>query len=271
VKAEFARGVDILVVRENLSGVYQGRWRESSRPAAGRVAEHAFEYSEEDVRRILEVASRIALRRGGEIAIVLKEGGVPGISALWRDCAADVATAFGVRCRYLDVDYAAYRLIRHARDLDVVVAPNMLGDVLSDLGAVLIGSRGLSYSGSFSSDGAAVFQTNHGSGYDLVGSDRANPVGQIFSLAMLLRESFGLVREAALIERSAADVWRAGWRTEDVMAPGCRLAGTRKMGQLIAEALVANSADLDHDPVDATAAPDDDAPRLNGGCDFHAR
>ena len=87
-----------------------------------------------------------------------------------------------------------YRLIQDARDLDLIVTPNLFGDVLADLGAVLLGSRGLSFSGNFSATGAAVYQTNHGAGYDLAGTDQANPVGQILSLAMLLRESFAMTR-----------------------------------------------------------------------------
>jgi 3-isopropylmalate dehydrogenase len=238
MKPEFTRGVDIMMVRENLSGLYQGRCTESSEPSVGRVAKHTFSYSEEEVRRILAVGARIALKRKGEMVVVFKESGIPGISALWRDCAIEIASAAGIRLVFLDIDFAAYRLLHHARELDVVVAPNMFGDVLSDLGALLLASRGLSYSGSFASDGASVFQTNHGSGHDLVGTDRANPVGQILSLAMLLRESFGLSREASLIEQSIAHVWRTGWRTADVMERGCRQAGTRVMGVLIAEALV---------------------------------
>ena len=80
----------------------------------------------------------------------------------------------------------------------MIAAPNLFGDVLADLGAVLLGSRGMSFSGNFSESGAAVYQTNHGSALDLAGSGRANPIGQISSLAMMLRESFGLAREAAL-------------------------------------------------------------------------
>ena len=237
IKPEHTRSVDILVIRENLSGVYQGRWDQSDSPTAGRIAEHSFSYAEVDVRRILNVAANIALQRLGEITVIYKDAGIPGISALWRDCTVDIASALGVRYSLLDVDYAAFQLLQHAQDIDVVVAPNLFGDVLSDLGAVLLGSRGLTYSGNFAVDGAAVYQTNHGAAYDLVGTNRANPVGQILALAMLLRESFGFIQEAHLIEEAVAEVWRQGWRTPDLAETDCRLVGTLEMGNLVADAV----------------------------------
>jgi 3-isopropylmalate dehydrogenase len=100
---------------------------------------------------------------------------------------------------------------------------------------VLLGSRGVSFSGNYNEDGNAAYQTNHGAAYDLAGTDRANPAGQILSLAMMLRESFGLVQEAAAIQDAIRSVWREGFRTEDVATPGTRIVGTREMGSRIAE------------------------------------
>jgi len=126
-------------------------------------------------------------------------------------------------------------MVQHPRDLDVVAAPNVFGDVLSDIGAVLLGSRGLSFGASFGARPGACYQTNHGSAHDLVGQDRANPVGQFLSLAMLLRESFGLFDAARLVERAVRAVWQDGWRTEDLAEEGGRLVGTDRMGQLVAD------------------------------------
>jgi 3-isopropylmalate dehydrogenase len=237
LKAEYRRGIDIVIVRENASGLYQGTWRETRSDSAGRTAEHCFSYSEAEVRRILRVATGIAQQRRGEVLAIYKESGAPTISALWRDCAREEAAATGVHYTLADVDYAAYRLVRDARDIDVVVAPNLCGDILSDLGGVLLGSRGLTFSGNFAADGAAVYQTNHGAAYDLAGTDRVNPVGQIQALAMLLRESFGLCHEAHVIESGIARVWRDGWRTADLAEPGCRVIGTRAITDLIAAAV----------------------------------
>jgi acyl-CoA reductase-like NAD-dependent aldehyde dehydrogenase/isocitrate/isopropylmalate dehydrogenase len=237
IKPEHAQAVDILVVRDNAAGVYQGQWREVTTPDGGRRAEHSFAYSEAEARRILQAAATIARQRRGAMTVVYKEAGIPAISKLWQDCAAAVAAEAGVKLSLLDIDYAAFRLIQNARDLDVVVAPNLFGDVLSDLGAVLLGSRALAYSGNFAATGAAVYQTNHGAALDLAGTDRANPVGQILALAMMLRESFHLVDEASLVEDAVTHVWRLGWRTFDLADETSRPVGTRAMGALCAEAV----------------------------------
>lgn len=240
-KPESLRNVDVLLVRENVAGVYQGRWTETTDAEGLRQAEHTFAYTEPEVRRILDVAARIAGQRRGILDVVVKEGGVPSVSRLWRDCAAEIARVTGVRCRTLNVDLAAYLLVQHPQDFDVLATPNLFGDILADLGGVLLGSRALSFSGNFSRSGAAVYQTNHGAAYDLAGTDRANPAGQIFSLAMLLRESFGLVEEAGRIEAAVAEVWRQGFRTADLAASGQRAIGTREMGERVAEEIVRRS------------------------------
>jgi 3-isopropylmalate dehydrogenase len=237
LRPEYVRGVDILVVRDNVGGVYQGGWRRWTSPADGRVAEHTFRYTEHQVRRLVEAAAHRARARRGRLAVVVKDGGVPAASGLWREVASEVAGREGVACTFLDVDHAAYRLVQHAADFDVLVTPNLCGDILADLGGVLLGSRGLSFSGNFSADGKAVYQTNHGSAYDLVGTGRANPVGQIYSLAMLLRESLGLHEQAGWVEDAVAAVWRQGWRTDDLAQPGCRPAGTQDFTEQVVRAV----------------------------------
>jgi 3-isopropylmalate dehydrogenase len=237
LKVSAVAGTDILILRENVGGVYQGDWSEGADSSEGRVCDHRFRYTERQVRRVLEGAARLAARRRGLLAVVVKEGGIPGISALWRALGGEAAARAGVTATFPDVDLIAYRLIQEPRAFDVIAAPNLFGDVLADLGAVLLGSRGLSFSGNFSEDGAAVYQTNHGSAVDLAGLDRANPLGQIASLAMLLRESLGLHREAGWIEAGVADVLRLGFRTFDVLEEGTTLIGTAEMGERIASAV----------------------------------
>ncbi|MCC6833206.1 MAG: 3-isopropylmalate dehydrogenase [Thermoleophilia bacterium] len=228
--------VDILIVRDNAAGVYQGTWREDLSPGA-RSAEHAFGYTEQEVRRLVEVAARAAAARRGLLTVVVKDGGVPTISALWRDVATATAREHGVRVATMNVDLAVYQVIQHPRQFDVIVAPNLCGDVLADVAGLLQRSRGVGFSGNFAADRGAVYQTNHGCAHDLTGLDRANPAGQIFALAMLLRESFGLESEADQIERGVAAAWEEGWRTVDLAEPGCRVVGTREMADRIVEAV----------------------------------
>ncbi|HVS01237.1 MAG TPA: isocitrate/isopropylmalate family dehydrogenase, partial [Thermoanaerobaculia bacterium] len=237
LRAAARRDVDLLVVRENLFGVYQGEAVEHRDQARGRWVEHRFAYPEGPVRRVLRLGARLAQGRRGRMAVVVKEGGLPALSRLWRDCATEIAADHGVGCTLLDVDYAAYCMVQHAAELDVLVAPNLFGDVLSDLGGLLLGSRGLTFGGSFGAVPGAVYQTNHGAAHDLAGRDRADPAAQILALAMLLRESFGMAREAAVLEQALRRVWAAGWRTEDLAEEGCRIVGTREMGRLTARAV----------------------------------
>jgi 3-isopropylmalate dehydrogenase len=234
IAPRFLKDVDILIVRDNAGGIYQGRWRDG-RTDRGRVAEHSFGYSEEEVRRLVEVAARAAAARKGVLHIVVKEGGLPTISALWREVGESAARASGIAPLFINIDLAAYELIQNAAKFDVIAAPNLFGDILADVAGVLVASRGVTYSGNFDAHGHGVYQTNHGCAHDLAGTGTANPAGQILSLAMLLRESFGLHEGAALIERSLAETWRAGWRTADVAEPGCPVLGTEAFAQKVAE------------------------------------
>ncbi len=97
----------------------------------------------------------------------------------------------------------------------------------------------MSFSANLGSDRKAVYQTSHGSAYDLAGRDRANPVAQILSVAMLLRTSFGLEAVADRIEAAVTKTLEAGWRTPDIASPGCKLVGTRELGSRIADAVCA--------------------------------
>jgi 3-isopropylmalate dehydrogenase len=227
---------DILVVRENSAGIYQGIWSEQVDSGSGIVsADQHFSYTREQVTRFLGAAARLAATRTGRLTVVWKESGVPSISRLWAQCLQEVAKDSGLETRLVDIDLMAYLLVAEPNVFDVVATPNLFGDILGDLGAVLLGSRGVSYSGNFSPDLKAVYQTNHGAAYDLAGKGKANPAGQIFSLAMMLRESYGLVREAEAIENAVRSIWLEGWRTADVFATGTRLVTTGEMANLVAE------------------------------------
>jgi len=231
---QHVRGVDMLIVRDNTGGIYQGQWGDRATDK-GRVAEHSFSYSEAEVHRLIEVAVRAAAGRRGELHVIVKEGGVPTVSALWRDVGGAVAHRHGVKAAFMNVDLAAYEMIQNPARFDVIAAPNLFGDILADVTGVLVASRGLTFSGNFNSRGHGVYQTNHGCARDLAGTDTANPAGQILSLAMLLRESFGLDEAARLVERSLAEVWRQGWRTADLAEPGCRILGTKAMADRVAQ------------------------------------
>lgn len=226
--------VDLLIVRDNVGGIYQGRWRTRTTPK-GKIAEHSFSYSEAQVHRLVEVAVRAAVSRHGRLHVIGKDSGVPTITALWREISAETARQHGIEAAFMNVDLAAYELVRNPSRFDVMLTTNLFGDILVDITGALLGSRGVTFSGNFNEAGYGVYQTNHGCAHDLAGTDVANPVGQILALAMLLRESFGLEKAATLMEAAVLEAWRQGWRTADLAEPGCRILGTRAMTEQIVD------------------------------------
>lgn len=226
--------VDLLIVRDNIGGVYQGDWQIRT-TATGRIAEHSFSYTEAQVQRLAEVAARAAAGRRGRMHVIVKDGGVPSITALWREIGQAAANQQGVKAKFINVDLAAYELIRNPSMFDVMLTPNLFGNILVDITGALLGSRGVTFSGNFDAAGNGVYQTNHGCAHDLAGADVGNPAGQILALAMLLRESFGLGDAAALMEKALAEAWAQGWRTADVAEPGCQVVGTKAMADQIAQ------------------------------------
>jgi 3-isopropylmalate dehydrogenase len=230
--------VDVLLVRENVGGLYGGTF---GRRDDGRVAFQECAYDAGQVARIVTVAAALAQRRRGRLAVVVKRGGIPEVSALWTEQAEPIARERAVALEILDVDNAGFQLVADPRRFDVMVAPNMLGDVLADVGAVLLGSRGMSYSANFGPPRRAVYQTGHGAAYDLAGTDRANPVAQILALATMLRESFRLLHAADLVDDAVERVLATGVRTPDVAGPGTRVVGTRALGERIAGAIAERS------------------------------
>jgi 3-isopropylmalate dehydrogenase len=160
------------------------------------------------------------------------------VSALWAEQAeAAAAAARDLVVEVLEVDNAGFQMVAHPRAFDVVVAPNLFGDVLADAATVLLGSRGMSYSANFGPDGRGVYQTGHGAAHDLAGTDRANPVAQILSLATMLRESFGLADAAAQVEEAVERVLLTRIRTADVAGCDSVVVGTRELTERIVREL----------------------------------
>jgi 3-isopropylmalate dehydrogenase len=235
LRPEAVSGADILVVRENVGGVYLGEAGERREGARLGEAHHRFRYDALQVDRIVRVAMELARRRRGRVGVVVKRHGVPSISELWIESAEAANAEFGLALELLEVDNACFQIVADATHFDVIVAPNLFGDVVADTGALLLGSRGLAYSANFGEAGRAAYQTAHGAALELARTDRANPVGQIQALAMLLEESFGMGDLHRAIERAIGRVLSEGWRTADVMQPGCRMVGTCELGRRIAE------------------------------------
>lgn len=237
LRPESIDNVDIIAVRENTAGLYLGEWGVQENSNGEKEAYHRFSYGQREIERILRVGAKLAMQRRGLLTVTTKPSGVPAVSSLWEEVARAIADEAGVNFQLLDIDNAVYQLIANASDFDVVVSPNMFGDVVADCGALLLGSRGISYSGNFSPAGSAVFQTGHGAAHDIAGTDRANPIGQILSLAMMLREAFNLHHESEAILSAVNNTLARGFRTRDIALPTSEVVGTGELGQRISESL----------------------------------
>jgi len=216
--------VDLLVVRENLGGLYHSHIDDDETDLD--VTTVAFPTRRRDVAELTSVAARLASRRRGRMAVVTKESGLPELHRIWVSHAQEAADASEVELDMIDIDVAAYLLLRKPESFDVIATSNCFGDILSDLGGHIMGSRGNTYGASYATDGAAVYQTNHGCAEDLAGTDSVNPAGQILSLAMLVRDQFAWDRVASSLVNAVRATWRAGLVTPDLAAPGLTVVGT---------------------------------------------
>ena len=228
LKAEIAKGADLLIVRELTGGLYFGEPRQIDREKG--EAFNTMRYSVMEITRIAHVAFRAARTRRKLVTSVDKAN-VLETSQLWRAVVTDVAKEYpDVTLNHMYVDSCAMALVTHPARFDVVLTENLFGDILSDEAAVIAGSIGLLPSASLG-DGPGLYEPVHGSAPDIAGQDKANPLGTIASLSMLLRHSFALDGEADAIDAAIGDSLAAGDRTADLIgtapAIGCREMGRR--------------------------------------------
>jgi 3-isopropylmalate dehydrogenase len=224
LRPEVIRGVDIMFVRELLGGIYFGspRSRDSVRAIDTEV------YTVDEVRRVARVAFSLADKRRKRLTSVDKAN-VLESSILWRQTVAEVAREFpDVTVENLYVDNCAMQLMLKPKAFDVVVTNNMFGDILTDEAAVLTGSLGMLPSASIGGS-VGLYEPVHGSAPDIAGTGRANPVGAIASVAMMLEHSFQLPEAAALVNRAIATAFEKGHRTRDLGGE----VSTSQMGDVI--------------------------------------
>ena len=160
------------------------------------------------------------------------------VSQLWRDRVTALALDYpDVELSHLYVDNAAMQLVRDPRQFDVLLTSNLFGDILSDEAAMLTGSIGMLPSASLGASGPGLFEPVHGSAPDIAGQDKANPLAMVLSAAMMLRIGLGQEDAATALESAVDRVLGDGYRTGDLMAPGCRAVGCRAMGDQLLAAL----------------------------------
>lgn len=230
-------GFDILCVRELTGDVYFGqpKGREGSGPN-----EKGFDtmiYSRYEIERIAKFAFEAAKLRGKKVASVDKAN-VLTTMVLWRDVVKEVAANYPeIALEHIYVDNAAMQLLRRPRDFDVMLCPNLFGDILSDECAMLTGSMGLLPSASIAEGSFGLYEPAGGSAPDIAGKGIANPIAQILSTALMLRYTFKEEAAAQAIEKAVEKVISQGYRTGEIWTEGCQKVGTSGMGDAIIAAL----------------------------------
>lgn len=222
-----ANGVDMVIIRELVSGIYFGEHKTN-----GDTATDVMKYTEAEIAKPMKFAFETAMNRSKRVTVVDKAN-VLDCSRLWRKVAKDVSKNYPeVHFDFMYIDNAVMQLIRNPSQFDVVVTGNMFGDILSDAASVLPGSLGLMPSASLG-DKVHLFEPVGGSAPDIAGKDLANPIAQILSGALLLRYSFGMETEAQLIEKAVEHVLLDGVRTGDLTENQSGVVGTKAMGAAI--------------------------------------
>lgn len=240
LKREVVEGVDIMVVRELTGGVYFGQPKGIFTTETGEQrGVNTMAYTTSEIDRIARVAYETAQKRGGKLCSVDKAN-VLDVSQLWRDRVTALNADYGdVELSHLYVDNAAMQLIRAPKQFDTIVTGNLFGDILSDAAAMLTGSIGMLPSASLGADGPGVYEPVHGSAPDIAGQDKANPLAQVLSAAMMLRYALNQPAAASKIEAAVMTVLDRGFRTGDIMSEGQTLVGCKAMSDALLEALEA--------------------------------
>lgn len=234
LRAELLQDVDILFVRELVSGIYFGERQEQG---DGDTSYDTMSYSRAEVEQVAAVAFRAAQGRRKKLCSVDKAN-VLATMRLWRRTVVDLHEEFSdVELEHLLVDAATMHLLTRPSSFDVIVAGNMFGDILSDEASVLAGSLGMLPSASLRADQFGLYEPVHGSAPDIAGQGKANPVGMFLSAAMLLRYSLGLDDEARAIESAIDAALEAGLRTADIASPGQTSVSTDEFAAAVIQRL----------------------------------
>lgn len=232
LRSDVVHGTDVMIVRELLGGLYFGE-RSTNGDSGRRRAVDTMAYSEAEIERIARIAFRLAQQRKKKLTSVDKAN-VLDCSRLWREVVNRVGSEFSdVQLSHMYVDSAAMALVSRPTQFDVLLTENMFGDILSDQAGAVVGSLGLLPSASVGGK-VGLYEPIHGSAPDIAGQGIANPLGAILSAAMLLRHSFKLEAEAALVESAVREVLAEGHRTRDLAGKGGSSISTSEMGELVA-------------------------------------
>lgn len=230
-------GIDFVMIRELTGGVYFGK-KETKNIDGKVLATDEMKYSEQEIERIGEVAFNVAKKRHKKVASIDKAN-VLDTSKLWRKVMHKLSEKYNdVEYEDMLVDSASMQIIKNPTRFDVVVTENMFGDILSDEASVLAGSIGMMPSASLGSTKLGLYEPIHGSAPDIAGQNISNPIGTILSVAMMLRYSFDMDKEADYIEKAVEKALQDGYRTTDLYTEGFKKQSCTEMGDTIVKYIV---------------------------------
>ena len=233
LKKEVIDGVDIMVIRELTGGLYFGTPKGVTKlPDGTERGVNTMVYTTPEIERIAKIAFDVARKRRKKV-ISVDKANVLETSELWRKVVIRVHKDYqDVELSHMYVDNCAMQLIRNPKQFDVIVTENTFGDILSDEAAMLTGSIGMLPSASLGGK-VGLYEPIHGSAPDIAGTDKANPIATILSVAMMLRFSFNLTEAADAIEKAVEKILNKGFRTADINQLGMKLVGCKGMGEVI--------------------------------------
>ena len=228
-----AKGIDFIIVRELIGGVYFGKHETYTLENGEKQAVDSMPYAEHEIERIGRIGFETAMKRRKKLCCVDKAN-VLDTSRLWR------AVMHRLQAEYPEVEYSemfvdncAMQVVKDPSQFDVIVTENMFGDIISDEASMITGSIGMIPSSSLGDGTRGLYEPIHGSAPDIAGKDIVNPTACILSAAMMLRYSFGMAKEADAIENAVNKVLDKGLRTADNMSEGCTCLGCTAMGDAI--------------------------------------
>lgn len=231
-------GIDIMMIRELVGGVYFGSKERGINDNNKRYVTEALEYDEDQIRRILIVAFKQAQKRKGVLHNIHKNN-VLMSSVLWNEILEEVAPDYpDVSVIHMLVDAAATHLCLNPGQFDVMVMENMFGDILSDQGGGILGSLGLMPSACMG-DKISYYEPSHGSAPDIAGKNMANPYSMIGSVALMLDMSFGMEKEANAVWQAMQGVFADGYTTADLVRGGesAKMISTEDFGDRVVSKL----------------------------------
>jgi 3-isopropylmalate dehydrogenase len=243
LKRELVEGLDIMILRELTGGVYFGEPKTITDLGNGQKrAIDTQVYDTYEIERIGRVAFELARQRRNKVTSMEKRN-VMKTGVLWNEVMTDLHEREfkDVQFESQLADSGGMQLVRNPKQFDVVVTDNLFGDMLSDIAAMLTGSLGMLASASLgevnpkTGKRMALYEPVHGSAPDIAGKGIANPIAMIASFGMALRYSFGMGKEADMVDAAISAVLARGLRTADIAAKGEKAVGTAEIGDAIAE------------------------------------